>query len=121
MGASLSAMAQNHYEWVFLNSKPDRVELPKEQVDSLMRLHMGNMTKLAEAGHLQVAGPFYGGGGIFVFNTDPEMTDSLVQTDPAVQANRWNVEQYTWYPLVGDICVQSVDQEMTTYSFDIGW
>ena len=114
--ASAGLRAQDSFQFVFLNSRPDKEELPQAQVDSLMELHFANMGRLAEAGHLLVAGPFYGGGGIFVFGTDEQVTDSLVQTDPAVQANRWHIEQFTWRPHEGGICVAPEDYEMTTYS-----
>ncbi|MEL6607249.1 MAG: hypothetical protein AAFP88_03300, partial [Bacteroidota bacterium] len=96
---------------------PEKEELPQKQVDSLMELHFANMGRLAEAGHLLAAGPFYDNGGVFLFSTPKAITDSLVQTDPAVQADRWRVEQFTWRPLIGSVCGQPKDTEMTTYSF----
>ncbi|HAA17088.1 MAG TPA: hypothetical protein DCE41_37410 [Cytophagales bacterium] len=114
---SSAAWGQDAFEWVFLNHRPEKEELPQGQIDSLMQLHFANMGTLAKAGHLLAAGPFYEQGGIFVFSTPKEMTDSLVRTDPAVQADRWRVEQFNWRPSVGSICPQPEGTEMTTYSF----
>ena len=57
------------YSFVFLNKKADAVQLPKEEGDKLMAGHMANIERLAKEGKLIAAGPFEGGGGIFIFNT----------------------------------------------------
>ncbi len=57
------------YSFVFLNKKADAVQLPKEEGEKLMAGHMANIERLAKEGKLIVAGPFEGGGGIFIFNT----------------------------------------------------
>ena len=36
------------YTFVFLNTNPDRAELPKEQVDSLQAGHMANINRLVK-------------------------------------------------------------------------
>lgn len=118
MFLSLSSWSQNSYTFVFLNNKPDKKELPKEEVDKIMQGHMDNINRLAKEGKLLVAGPFEGGGGIFIFNTTSvEEAKEWLSTDPGVQANRWNVEVLPFQPRIGSVCVVGEDYEMTTYHF----
>lgn len=118
MFLSLSSWSQNSYTFVFLNNKPDKKELPKEEVDKIMQGHMNNINRLAKEGKLLVAGPFEGGGGIFIFNTTSvEEAKEWLSTDPGVQANRWNVEVLPFQPRIGSVCVVGEDYEMTTYHF----
>ena len=93
------------YTIVFLNKKPDAEKIDKATQDKLMEGHMANINRLAKEGKLLAAGPFDGGGGLFVFNTTSEIeAKSWVSSDPAVQANRWNVELLPYTPRVGSIC-----------------
>ena len=118
MFLSLSSWSQNSYTFVFLNNKPDKKELPKEEVDKIMQGHMDNINRLAKEGKLLVAGPFEGGGGIFIFNTTSvDEAKEWLSTDPGVQANRWNVEVLPFQPRIGSVCVVGEDYEMTTYHF----
>jgi uncharacterized protein YciI len=116
--APFSANAQNQYSLVFLNKKIDAEHLPKEQVDKLMEGHMNNMKLLAKEGKLLAAGPFEGGGGIFVMNTKSvNEAKSWISNDPGVQANRWNVEVIPFTPRHGKICIAPEPYEMVNYSF----
>lgn len=109
--------AQNH-TFVFLNAKKDKAELPKEEVDKIMAGHMANIQRLAKEGKLIAAGPFDGGGGIFIFNsTSIDQTREWLATDPGVQANRWNVEVFPFYIQAGSICAAKEPYEMVTYAF----
>lgn len=115
---SLPGWSQNSYTFVFLNNKPDKKELPKEEVDKIMQGHMDNITRLAKEGKLLVAGPFEGGGGIFILNTTSVAeAKEWLSTDPGVQANRWNVEVLPFQPRIGSVCVVGEEYEMTTYHF----
>jgi uncharacterized protein YciI len=106
------------YTFVFLNARTDKEELPKEELDNLMKGHMANMERLANEGKLLVAGPFEGGGGIFIFNTTSvDEAQTWLGTDPGVQAKRWRVEVLPYQPRIGSVCPVGKDYEMTTYTF----
>src|SRR5258706_8834816 len=86
---------------VFLHHKTDKPELPKEQVDKIMEGHFANMKKLASEGKLLVAGPFEGGGGIFIFNSKSmDAVREWIKPDPGIQNNRWNVELQPFHPRI---------------------
>ena len=91
--------------FVFLNTNPNKPELPKEQVDSLMAGHLANIERLAKEGKILAAGPFYGGGGIFVMATASRDTAwEWLKTDPGVRANRWIIELLPYTPRIGSVC-----------------
>ncbi|HTF16949.1 MAG TPA: YciI family protein [Chryseolinea sp.] len=104
--------------FVLLNKKPDAAALSKEATDKLMEGHMANINRLAQEKKLLAAGPFDGGGGIFILNT-PSVQEATVwlSTDPAVKAQRWDVEIYPYTPRVGSVCLVQEPYEMVTYSF----
>jgi uncharacterized protein YciI len=106
------------YVFVFLNKKTDKAVLAKEEEDKLMEGHMNNIKRLAQEGKLLIAGPFEGGGGIFVFNSGSvaEVTQ-WVSSDPAVKANRWNLEISPFTVVRGGLCKAPEPVEMTMYSF----
>ena len=87
--------AQQQYTFVFLNKKPDAAQITKEESTKIMEGHMANINRLAKEGKLLAAGPFEGGGGLFVLNTQNvnEASDWL-STDPGVQAKRWNINYF---------------------------
>jgi uncharacterized protein YciI len=106
------------FVFVFLNKKLDKAELPKEQVDKLMEGHMANIQRLAKENKLIAAGPFEGGGGIFIFRSDSKkQVEEWVSTDPAVQARRWDIEMFLYTPRKGSVCPASEPIEMTPYNF----
>ncbi len=106
------------YTLVFLHKKDDADKLAKEAIDQLMKGHLANIERLAKEGKLLVAGPFDGGGGIFILNTTSlaEAHDWL-STDPGIQANRWNIEMQPFTPRVGSVCAAKEPYEMVTYQF----
>jgi uncharacterized protein YciI len=117
LGAHL-ATAQTSYTFIFLNNKPDKQELPQEEVKKIMDGHMANMGRLAQEKKLLAAGPFEGGGGIFIFNTTSiDTAAKWLSTDPGVQAKRWNVEMLSYQPRTGGICPVGENYEMTSYHF----
>lgn len=80
--------------------------------------HLANINRLAKEGKLIVAGPFEGGGGIFVLNTtSTEEATRWLSTDPGIQANRWDVEILPYTPRVRSICAVGEPYEMVTYHF----
>ncbi len=104
--------------FVFLNTKTDQAELPENEVKKIMDGHLANINRLAKEGKLIAAGPFEGGGGIFIFKSSHiEQVHEWLKTDPGVQANRWNVEVLPYYPKVGSVCTVSEPYEMITYQF----
>ncbi len=88
------------YVMAFLKRGPNRPESPEASA-ALMRAHLDNITRLAEAGSLVVAGPFLGDGevrGIYIFNVETiEEARALTETDPAIQAGSLEMELRPWY------------------------
>lgn len=115
---TISSGWSQSFTFVFLNARKDKQELPKEEVDKIMKGHMANMERLAKEKKLAVAGPFEGGGGIFIFNTtNTDTATKWLSTDPGVQAKRWNVEILPYQPRTGGICPVEETYEMTNYHF----
>ncbi len=104
--------------FVFLNKNPNKAVITKDSADVLMDLHFKNMGSLGTQGKLINAGPFEGGGGIFVMNaTSVDTVKQWLQTDPAVKANRWIIEMYPFTTTEGGSCVVGAEYEMVTYPF----
>lgn len=117
-GLSTVHAQTNNYVFVFLNKKENKAELPKEEVDKLMKGHMDNMGRLAKEGKLIAAGPFEGGGGIFIFNTTSiDSANAWLKTDPGVQAKRWDVEVLPYAARIGAPCVVQEPYQMVNYNF----
>ena len=117
LSQSMLCSAQS-FTFVFLNSRKDKPELPQAEVEKIMEGHMANINRLAKEGKLIVAGPFEGGGGIFILNT--ASVDSATQwlsTDPGVKANRWRIEILPYQPRTGSACAVGEKYEMTNYHF----
>lgn len=115
----ISAFAQNKsFTFVFLNNKQDKEVLSKEKSDSIMQGHMDNIGRLAKEGKLLAAGPFEGGGGIFVLNTTSvDEANQWLSTDPGVQAKRWNLEVLPYTVHTGSVCPVGEKFEMVFYQF----
>ncbi len=117
LATSLTCSAQN-FTFVFLNNKPDKQVLPPEESKKIMDGHMANINRLAQEGKLIAAGPFDGGGGIFIFKTtSADEAKEWLSTDPGVLANRWNVELLAYHPRTGSACAVSEPYEMVMYTF----
>ena len=115
---AITAMGQDRYVMVFLNSNPDKEEISEEEANALQAQHMENIGALAKAGKLLVAGPFEGGGGIFILNTSElEEAKSWILSDPAVRANRWRVELFPMKTRTGIPCLASPDAGMSQKQF----
>jgi uncharacterized protein YciI len=110
--------AHDKYTFVFLHKRPDAPKLEKEESDKIMSGHMDNINKMAKEGKLLAAGPFDGGGGIFIFKSSStaEVTQWM-SPDPGIKANRWNVEMLPYEPKIGGICPVGEPYEMTSYTF----
>ncbi|MEJ0054600.1 MAG: YciI family protein [Bacteroidota bacterium] len=115
--ACLTTYAQQ-YTFVFLNNKKDKAVLPKEEVDKIMEGHMANINRLAKEEKLVCAGPFEGGGGLFIFRSGSKKeVEEWLSTDPGVKAQRWNIEILPYTPRVGSVCAVKEPYEMTMYNF----
>ena len=89
------------YVMAFLNSGSSE-GLDSLQRAKLQRGHLDNITRLAEAGKLVLAGPFYGNDddlrGIYVFDVRTlEEAQALTETDPAIQAGTLEMDLRLWY------------------------
>ncbi len=114
----LSAHAQYNRTFVFLHPRTDKPELPKQEVDKLMEGHMANINRLAKEGKLVAAGPFDGGGGIFIFNsTSADEVQKWLSSDPGVKAERWKVEILPFHFRLGKDTSVKEPYEMTSYQF----
>ncbi len=103
---------------VFLNKKLDKAELPEAEVKKLMDGHMANMARLAKENKLWAAGPFEGGGGIFIFNSGSlGNVKEWIKTDPGIAAKRWDIEVLPFKPRFGSVCTVGEKYEMTNYYF----
>ncbi|WP_421947721.1 YciI family protein [Phaeodactylibacter xiamenensis] len=67
----------------------------------LQRAHLDNITRMAEAGDLVLAGPFMDGQdlrGIYVFDVRTVAeAEALTNTDPAIKAGTLRMELRPWY------------------------
>jgi uncharacterized protein YciI len=106
------------YTIVFLNKKSDAAELSKTETETIMKGHMANMERLAQEGKLLAAGPFEGGGGIFIMkSTSVSEVEGWISTDPGVKAKRWNIEIMPYVPRHGGICPVKAPYDMVFYTF----
>jgi len=107
------------YYFVMLNSNPDRPKISDEEVDKLQTAHRANMDSLANVGQLVAAGPFHGGGGLFVLKAGSlNEAREMFGSDPAIKAKRFKTEVYPLEMLLGSICPQTGDNyEMVEYQF----
>jgi uncharacterized protein YciI len=116
--SSIVLAQSTEFTFVFLNARTDKAALPEDELKKIMDGHMANINRLAKEGKLMAAGPFDGGGGIFIFKSNSvEQVKEWLQTDPGVQANRWNVEILPYIPRVGSVCTVKEPYEMVTYQF----
>lgn len=109
LGADDYGMKQ--YVMAFLKSGPNR-DRSKEESQALQRAHLDNITRLAEAGKLILAGPFLDDGeirGIYIFDVKTvEEAKSLTETDPAIQAGSLEMELHPWYGSAALIKLQEI-------------
>lgn len=84
----------------FLKKGPNRPQT-KEEENRLQMAHMDNINKMAEAGKLVMAGPFFGDGdlrGLYIFDVQSiEEAKALTESDPAIQAGSLAMELKEWY------------------------
>jgi uncharacterized protein YciI len=118
VAASVSNGQPKSYSFVFLHKKSDAEQVDKDKLEKIMQGHMSNIERLAKEGKLLVAGPFEGGGGIFILNTTSiDEAQQWLSTDPGVQAKRWNIEILPYQPTIGDVCRAKEPYQMVMYNF----
>ncbi|MBU1101567.1 MAG: hypothetical protein KKA84_14295 [Bacteroidetes bacterium] len=109
---------KTNYYFVFLRSNPDKEKLCEVKVNALQEAHMKNIEDLHKAGKLVAAGPFDGGGGIFILKSGSiEESTSDFMSDPAIKANRFRVDIHPVKFYKGKICPVGEEYEMVTYKF----
>lgn len=89
------------YTFVILKTGTATIE-KKETVDSLFRGHMGNISRMSEAGKLIVAGPIQKNArnyrGLFILDVKTETeARKLLADDPAVASGLLEAELFQWY------------------------
>ena len=114
----LKAQDVGGYYFVMLNTNPNRDELPKEKVNEIQAAHLANIDSLAKAGSLVAAGPFNGGGGLFILKAESlAQAQTIMNSDPAIKADRFITELYPMRLNMGSICPVGENYEMTEYQF----
>jgi uncharacterized protein YciI len=92
-------LGMKQYVMVFLKRGPAKLE--KSERSTLIKKHLENIGKLAEAKKLVLAGPFLDDtdlAGIYVFDVKTvEEAKALTETDPAVAAGVFVMELHPWY------------------------
>ena len=87
--------------WMVFLKKGSRRNQEAALAEKIQRDHLANITKLAAAGKIIVAGPFGNDEelrGIFIMDCKDSLeVVSLVNTDPAVAAGRLNFEVRPWW------------------------
>lgn len=103
---------------VELISKADKPVLSQEAVNQIQKEHLAHIRELNNAGVLLAAGPFEGGGGLFILqcNTIDEARDA-VSSDPAVKASRFDFALTPYNATKGFICQVHESAEMVSLVF----
>lgn len=100
------------YFFVELITNPHRPELPKAQVDSIQAAHMANISEMVKEKKLMLAGPFEGGGGIFILKVESmEEAKKLTARDPAIKAGRLITKIRPWYTTTGSFVAEEKYKE----------
>jgi uncharacterized protein YciI len=117
--AAVFCQAQSKtYSVVFLNTNPEAPKIGKDEADKIMQGHMQRRVQLAKEGKLLAAGPFEGGGGLYIMNTtSPEEARSWISDDPGVKASRWIIEILPYIPRHGGVCAVGEKYTMINYAF----
>jgi uncharacterized protein YciI len=102
--SSLVYGQSKRYLFVFLHKKSSADQLPHDQIEKIMPGHLANIERLAKEGKLLASGPFEGGGGMFILNTNSmDYAKEWLSTDPGIQAKRWDFEILPYTPRMGSV------------------
>ena len=112
-------MRLDAYTIVFLRRPPDSPQFTDEQLDEIQRGHLAFNTRMREAGHALVNGPFrdqpdVSWRGLSIFRTSVEETIRLLEDDPAIQTRRMVADVFTWLMpegLLGDQPVTTIGDD----------
>lgn len=95
------------YQLVLLKRPEEPSDYPPERLQEIQAAHLGHLTRMAQEGHLVVAGPFGDQEdetlrGLALYRVGSlEEARRLAEADPSVQAGRLEVEVMTWYTQKG--------------------
>lgn len=93
------------YVMAILEKGPQWTKAATPETRELQKGHMANINRLAKEGKLILAGPLAEAGdaaGIFVLDTaNIEEARQWCDTDPAIQAGRFQVKLWKWYSAKG--------------------
>jgi uncharacterized protein len=105
----------DRYQLVLLLRPADRAALPDERIEEIQGLHLRHLARMAEEGHLVVAGPFgeqdddrFRGLALYRVGSVQEAR-RLAEADPAVEAGRLEVLVMSWYTQAGALAFPGVD------------
>jgi uncharacterized protein YciI len=95
------AHGMRHYVLVILRTGPTPMAKGKAR-DAMFEGHFANITRLAKAGKLALAGPFEdnldGWRGLFVFAVETvDEARALTQSDPVIRNGEMVAEYHPWY------------------------
>jgi uncharacterized protein YciI len=103
---------------VFLHSNPGKAEISTDSVQALQKAHIENIEKLSASGDLIAAGPFEGGGGLFVILArDTLELERILASDPAIRAGRFIIEYSPVKEFAGSVCGVDFLYTMEIYDF----
>jgi uncharacterized protein YciI len=109
LGADERGMRQ--YVLVILKTGPTRVTDPEAR-KAMFEGHFANMTRLAEAGKLVLAGPLDGVDGwrgLFVYAVaDIKEAQQLTATDPVITEGEMVAEYHQWYGSAGVMMINEI-------------
>ena len=88
------------YVMAFLKSGPNR-DQDSTTAAALQKAHLANITRMAAAGQLVLAGPFLDEGevrGFYIFKVAAvEEARARTESDPAIEAGRLVMDLHPWY------------------------
>ena len=103
------------YVMAFLRKGPNR-SLDSTEAMQLQMAHLENIGRMAEAGKLVLAGPFFGDGdlrGIYIFNVQSiGEAEELTNSDPAIKAGSLTMELMEWYGSAGLMGVNDLHKRL---------
>ena len=104
------------YVIAFLKRGPNR-NLDSARAMELQLAHLENIGKMADAGKLVLAGPFFGSGdlrGIYIFNVESiEEAKKLTNTDPAIREGSLIMELKEWYGTAGLMGINNLHEKLS--------
>lgn len=107
------------YVMAFLKAGPNRSQ-DADEATELQRQHMATINRLADEGHLVLAGPFLDDGdirGLYLFDVSTvEEARKLAETDPAIQAGRFTLEFHKWYGSAAILKVNEIHKQIARES-----